>query len=417
MIGNKKKNTIFFSIIIFLLGFSLFSNPGSAFEIDINGLSYQGLITPNEEFSLNFLHNIKSTIRSDVDLNLSINYQSVLFNRQISIIINNSNPISLNITTKFNILQFLPNQPNNPILNDSLLIFNYNCVYEFLSNVSIDRITFHFKKSSLFGLSLEKDYIIVVYKANQTSWEPLSTEEKIDNSTSESYLEASITNLDSDTSYFFTICEISERVVPPSYDWIWFIIIPVFVVLIAFIIVISKEDYINYVKNRRTRIEKGFHRLTLEEVLDNENRNKIIDLILDNPGIHLNELLRKTRLSPGNLVWHLDILETYKIIKKKRFEHFLIYLPYYQKNPISNLDLKLQKSELTLKVLEMIEKEPGIWNNSITKKMKINRKTIQYHIKKLSDLGLIYSEKIGSKKKLYLKSVSDYFNNSNNNNN
>ncbi|MHA1320722.1 MAG: winged helix-turn-helix transcriptional regulator, partial [Promethearchaeota archaeon] len=78
-----------------------------------------------------------------------------------------------------------------------------------------------------------------------------------------------------------------------------------------------------------------------------------------------------------------------------------------------NLDLKLQKSELTLKVLEMIEKEPGIWNNSITKKMKINRKTIHYHIKKLSDLGLIYSEKTGSKKKLFLKHDSDYFSDNN----
>ena len=61
----------------------------------------------------------------------------------------------------------------------------------------------------------------------------------------------------------------------------------------------------------------------------------------------------------------------------------------------------------------MIEKEPGIWNNSITKKMKINRKTIHYHIKKLSDLGLIYSEKNGNKKQLFLKSDSEYFSNSN----
>ncbi|MHA1193893.1 MAG: hypothetical protein ACTSP9_16665, partial [Promethearchaeota archaeon] len=249
MIGNKKRNTILLIIIFFFLGFNLFSNPVSAIEIDVDGLFYQGQINPNEEFSFNFLHNLKSTIRSDVGLNLSINYQNILFNRQISIIINNSNPISLNITTKFNILQFLPNRPNNPILNDSILIFNYNCVYEFLSNVSIDRITFQFNESSLYGLSLEKDYKIVVYKANEQSWELLSTEEKIDNSTSELYLETSITNLDSDTSYFFTICEISEILAPPSYDWIWFIIIPVFVVLIAFIIVISKEDYINYVKN------------------------------------------------------------------------------------------------------------------------------------------------------------------------
>ena len=179
--------------------------------------------------------------------------------------------------------------------------------------------------------------------------------------------------------------------------------------MIALLIVISKEDYVNYIKNRLTAIDKGFHRLTLQEVLDNENRDKIIELILDNPGIHFNELLRKINISPGNLVWHLDILEKYKVIKKENFEHFVVYFPYHQKNPISNLDLKLQKSELTLKVLEMIEKEPGIWNNSITNKMKINRKTIEYHIKKLMDLGLIYIEKDGNKKKLFLKSDSDHF--------
>ena len=61
----------------------------------------------------------------------------------------------------------------------------------------------------------------------------------------------------------------------------------------------------------------------------------------------------------------------------------------------------------------MMEKDPRIWNNSITQKMKINRKTIHYHIKKLSDLGLIYNEKKGSNKKLFLKSDSDYFSNNN----
>lgn len=411
MIKRKNKKVILLNIVVIFLGFNLFFNHGLAIDINIPGLSYQGLITPNEDFSLNFLHNIKFKIRTDVDVNLSIDYQSLIFNRHASIIINNSNPISLNITSKFNIGQFLSNLPDDPKLNDSLLIFRYNCVYKFIANSSIEKITFQFNKLSTFGLSPDKDHIIVVYNPNQTSWEPLLTEEKTDNSTSESYLEASITNLDSDTPYYLSIYEVSEKAIVPSYDWLWFIIIPVFVILIVFLIVISKEDYIKYIRNRLTPIEKGFHRLTLKEVLDNENREKIIELILKNPGIHYNELLRKTKLSPGNLVWHLDILKKYKIIKKKIFENYIVYFPYYQKNPISNIDLKLQKSELTLKVLEMIEKEPGIWNSVITKKMKINRKTIQYHIKKLEDLGLIYTEKTGSKKKLFLKSDSDYFNN------
>jgi predicted transcriptional regulator len=148
----------------------------------------------------------------------------------------------------------------------------------------------------------------------------------------------------------------------------------------------------------------------MEEVLENENRNKIIDIILQEPGIHYNDLLRKTNLAAGNLAWHLDVLETYKVIGKKRVSKYLVYFPYYQKNPLSNLDLKLQKSELTLKVLEMIEEEPGIYNKVITDKLQVDHKTIHYHIKKLINLGLVHTKKSGRKKKLFPNLEADYYN-------
>ncbi|MBD3196611.1 MAG: winged helix-turn-helix transcriptional regulator [Candidatus Lokiarchaeota archaeon] len=160
---------------------------------------------------------------------------------------------------------------------------------------------------------------------------------------------------------------------------------------------------------RQTSLEKGAHRLTMEEVLENKNRSTIIDHILEEPGIHFNELLRKTDLAPGNLVWHLDILESYKVIAKKRVGNYVMYIPYYSKNPLSNIDLKLKKSELTLEILETIEKNPGIWNGKITDKMEIHRKTIQYHIDKLIDLGLVYKIKDGSKKKIFPNLDADYF--------
>lgn len=179
--------------------------------------------------------------------------------------------------------------------------------------------------------------------------------------------------------------------------------------LIAIVIVLSRKAYIKYIKNRAEIIDTGSHRLTLEEVLENENRKSIIDAILAEPGIHFNDLLRKTELAPGNLVWHLDILETYKIIKKKRVGNYLIFIPYYSKNPLSNIDLKLQKSELTLKVLEMIEENPGIWNKKLTNELNIHRKTIQYHIDKLLELGLVYRQKDGSKKRIYPNLEMEYF--------
>ena len=62
------------------------------------------------------------------------------------------------------------------------------------------------------------------------------------------------------------------------------------------------------------------------------------------------------------------------------------------------------------KFQSLIEKKPGIWNNLITKKFKVDHKTIHYHLNKLYDLGLIKSKKEGRKKKIYPNLESDYFN-------
>ena len=246
---------------------------------------------------------------------------------------------------------------------------------------------------------------MAIYSEDLDSWEIIETEEIYNSTSDNSFLEAQIFNLTFDSDIYITLFK--GTII--SYDWILIPIIITIGSVIGIIILISKKDYFSYLLKRSTPIDKGAHRLSMEEVLENENRNKIIEIILDEPGIHYNDLLRKTELAAGNLAWHLDVLETYKVIGKKRVGKYLVYFPYYQKNPISNLDLKLQKSELTLKVLEMIEEDPGIYNKLITDKLEVDHKTIHYHIKKLINLGLIQTEKSGRKKKLYPNLESDYF--------
>jgi predicted transcriptional regulator len=292
--------------------------------------------------------------------------------------------------------------PKDPKRGEYQLRSQYRCIYRIKSNSSIEKLKVTFKKDSEYGLDPYIEYSVALYEEDDDSWELLKTEEVSDDS--EIYFKSSITELDADTAYFITIYEVSYF----SYILAIGSIILAFGIL-SIVIIISKKDYIHYLRTRSTSIQKGAHRLTLDEVLENENRNKIIDLILNDPGIHFNELLRKSELAPGNLVWHLDILETYKIIGKKRIGNFIAYFPYYQKNPISNLDLKLSKSKLTLDILEMIENEPGIWNSVITKRKKVDHKTIHYHIKKLIDLGLVIVKKEGRKKKIYPNFDSDYF--------
>ena len=180
--------------------------------------------------------------------------------------------------------------------------------------------------------------------------------------------------------------------------FLFYIVIPL---AVLFGIVMSKQEYRVFLLNRVMKIETGAHRLTMEDVLENENRSRIIDLIVDNPGIHFSELLRQTKIAPGNLNWHIEILDRYKIIKSEIVGKYVMYFPYYDKNPLSNIDLKLQKSKTTMDVLQIIQTTPGLSQNQIARQIERNHKTVKYHLDKLIEAGLIEKQIEGKKKLLY----------------
>jgi predicted transcriptional regulator len=408
---TKRKNYKYFILIIliFYLGFNILFIDINARKVDINGFSTQDTVQPNEKVSYNFLNNLTYELSTNVLINLSIEYDANIVNRQTSFLINNNRPISLEILTKPNLQNFgVMQPPQSPQRGNFRYQYRYNCIFQIKSNNTIGNLTIRYRKIQQYGINPDRSYSLAIYESNQESWQLVETLEKANESTSEKYLECSIVDIQQDTEYFITLYDV--ELIREDLTWLIFTGSIVVIAIIALVVAISKKDYFQYLRTRTVSIEKGAHRLSLEEVLENENRNKIIDLILNEPGIHFNELLRRTGLAAGNLVWHLDILLTYKVIGKKRIGNFIAYFPYYQKNPISNVDLKLQKSKLTLEILEMIEDNPGVWNNLITKKFKVDHKTIQYHLDKLVDLDLIKYEKDGRKKKIYPNFEADYFN-------
>ena len=414
MVTLKLKNrSILYSIFVLLLIFInfniLISQVLSYRTENISGFSTQDTVYPNESVKYIFSNNIIFDISTDSFIDLNIHYENNIENRQIYFVLNNSNPISLNISSKVSMQNFgMPRTPQGPKKGETQFQFRYNCIFQIKTNATIEYLTIKSVKRSLYGIDPNLKYSMALYESSQDIWEPIDTIEELNESNSEYSLVGSVSNLQADTEYFVTFFEVSDI----FNNWVLVIILIVGAIGIASIaILISKKDYFQYLKTRTIPIEKGAHRLSLEDVLENENRNKIIDLILKEPGVHFNELLRKTELAAGNLVWHLDILETYKVVGKKRIGNFIAYFPYYQKNPISNLDLQLSKSKLTLGILEMIEKEPGLWNSVITKHFKVDHKTIQYHINKLKDLNLIQFRSEGRKKKIFPNLESDYFNN------
>lgn len=235
------------------------------------------------------------------------------------------------------------------------------------------------------------------YFTEGSEWEELPTEiDQIDGE-SEDFLFGDITTLTQNSSSSITV---TVAVIPAINQLEAILQSPFFIIggliILGFAILMSMPKYREYLLNRVIPLSTTPHRLTMAEVLENENRDQIIRLVLENPGIHFNELLRKMEISAGNLAWHLDILETFKVIYKQRVGQFLVYFPYLEKNPLSKLELKLQKSQTTLEILQLLGDHPdGMFQSQIARRMDLNHKTVKYHLEKLIDADIIKITKEG----------------------
>lgn len=382
---NKKKSIKFkiylFNVVVFLL-ILLQINMVFGRNVNVPGFIKNDKITGGEGWvNYNFNQNNQISIRSNVDIDIQMNINQQLSYRNLNFNITNSQNLTIKIS-----VERIPESMRNMGINRGQNRYRnrWNAYVKIEFNATVENIEISADIGEQYDVYEEDTWVI---SNTLNDWE------LIDTSSESSALSTSL----SDTSGTIYLTILS-----PSLN-IWFIVLIVGIsaVAISLVIAFTKTEYREFLLNRIMPNTQGIHRLTMEDVLENENRSKIIDLIMDKPGIHFNELLRQTGLSPGNLVWHLSILEEYKVIGKKNVGQYLIYFPLYDTNPMNNIDIQLAKSKITLQILDLIEKKPGIYGNVIAKELDLDHKTVKYHLDKLIEANLVKVEKDGRKNLLY----------------
>ena len=179
--------------------------------------------------------------------------------------------------------------------------------------------------------------------------------------------------------------------------------------------------------------------ISRENILKFETRRKIYNYILENPGLHLREIARKTNISLSVLRYHINYLKKNELVIVKNDQG---YTRYYVKQKVGIRDkeiLNLLRQDIPLRiVLLLLTAGPGnIYKNKITKKkafsdpatflktyskrelieltknwwgpntelfhLRKHRTTIDFHLKKLLDIDLIEKVKVGKETKYKLK--------------
>lgn len=129
------------------------------------------------------------------------------------------------------------------------------------------------------------------------------------------------------------------------------------------------------------------------------NSTRILEYIGENPGCHLRQIKRELSLAMGTMQYHLNLLEKQGKITSEKQNLHKYYFPIglFEKNEKSILQILNQETarEILLSILE--KKNPT--QTDIANLMHLSSPSINWHIKRLLELGLIVENKDGKFKR------------------
>lgn len=135
----------------------------------------------------------------------------------------------------------------------------------------------------------------------------------------------------------------------------------------------------------------------------NSNTIRVLQYIQENPGSHLRQIKRDLTLAMGTIQYHLNLLEQQGKVTSERYNLHKYYFPIglFEKNERDIL--KILNQETAKEILLIILESKNPTQTDIANTIKISSASVNWHIKRLTELGLILEQKDGKYKRYTLR--------------
>jgi len=136
------------------------------------------------------------------------------------------------------------------------------------------------------------------------------------------------------------------------------------------------------------KLEKG-------DVLENELRTQIYDLIRSTPGIHAHGLGDKIQIGWGTLIYHLHVLEKNHYVTSLRDGRHKRFFPVGLINWTERDKVAALRNETTKRIYDIIRQTPHVIQIQIAQTVGLSAPAVKWHVARLIGARLIEQKKVG----------------------
>lgn len=126
-----------------------------------------------------------------------------------------------------------------------------------------------------------------------------------------------------------------------------------------------------------------------------ENSDKILQYIVDNPGSHLRQIQRALDIPLGTVRYHIATLEKNAKITSEKNVFFRYYFPTGSLIQNDRNTLKILHNETAREIILYLLEKKSVHQNELVRNIGITAPSVNWHMKKLSSLGLVSISKNG----------------------
>jgi predicted transcriptional regulator len=131
-------------------------------------------------------------------------------------------------------------------------------------------------------------------------------------------------------------------------------------------------------------------------------RRDLYQVLCENPGTYLLELVSMLESPLGTLTWHLRILEREGLVKSIKFAGKRLYYPRMLRSQEAEMAYLTMRSETARRIFSYIVNNPGCYQEQMAETLGVHHDTVRWHISRMEEVGLVSVEKQGRKKRHYL---------------